>query len=171
MCMSVPQIAVLRIWIRTSLAPSFGSGISLSQIPGARSAFTSAFICSTPRSASNTKLAAGDDKCFDRPVELTAIVSRAHLGAYARLTHRHDGKGKADHIHAMIEETVGEPCRERGVAQHHGHDRVLARHDVEPGVGHVAAEVLRVLGEPRAQLCAVLDEIEHAQGRRGYHRR
>src|SRR5688572_28084016 len=139
MCMSVPQIAVLRIRIRTSLAPSFGSGISLSQIPGARSAFTSAFICSTPPSASNTELAAGNDECLDRPVELTAIMSRAHLRAYARLAHRHDGKARSDHIHAVIEEAVGEPGRERGVAQHHGQDRVLARHDVEPGVCHVAA--------------------------------
>src|SRR5688572_10062634 len=102
MCMSVPQIAVLRMRIRTSLAPSFGSGISCSQIPGARSAFTSAFICSTPRLTQDTELAAGDDECLDRPVELTAIVSRAHLSADTGLAQRHDGKGKADHIDAMI---------------------------------------------------------------------
>ncbi len=42
--MSVPQIAVLRIRISTSFGPTLGSGTSSSQIPGARSALTSAFM-------------------------------------------------------------------------------------------------------------------------------
>ena len=35
MCMSVPQIAVLAISISTSFGPTRGSGMSVSQMPGA----------------------------------------------------------------------------------------------------------------------------------------
>ena len=47
--MSVPQIAVLRTLMRTSLGPSFGSGISSIQMPGARCDLTSAFMTDVTR--------------------------------------------------------------------------------------------------------------------------
>ena len=44
MCMSVPQIAVFFILIRTSFGPIFGSGTSCIQMPGSALALTSAFM-------------------------------------------------------------------------------------------------------------------------------
>jgi hypothetical protein len=42
--MSVPQMAVFAISMITSFGPAFGSGMSSSQMPGAASFLTSAFI-------------------------------------------------------------------------------------------------------------------------------
>ena len=39
-----------------------------------------------------------------------------------------------------------------GIADHDGHDRVLARHEPEARRLHALAEVLRVVGQLRAQL-------------------
>src|SRR5512134_1514644 len=100
MCMSVPQIAVLRIRIRTSLCPTAGSGTSSIQMPGARRDLTSAFMFLplTFLAADHTELAAHLDAGRDRPVELPDRVPRAHLRADARLAHRHDGVREADDV-------------------------------------------------------------------------
>jgi hypothetical protein len=45
----------------------------------------------------------------------------------------------------FLQQRRGDLLRELGVAEHHGHDRVLARHDREAGAGHRLAEELRVL--------------------------
>src|SRR6185437_16864370 len=134
MCMSVPQIAVLPISISTSLWPTFGSGTSSSQIPGAASFLTSAFNGPTSPHAvrracslHDPKLFAHRAECLDGLVQLLARERRRHLGADSRLTLRHHGVGKADHIDAALEEAIGHAAGKNGIAQHHGDDGMLTR--------------------------------------------
>src|SRR6186713_249865 len=110
MCMSVPQMAVLAISISTSLGPTFGSGTSSNQMPGAASFFTNAFIswpaANLPRGSRKRdpdrvaardapnrlpslyypKLFAYSRKRFDSAIQLVAGQRGRHLGADARLS-------------------------------------------------------------------------------------
>src|SRR5579863_4246524 len=109
MCMSVPQMAVLAISMSTSLGPTFGSGMSLSQIPGAACSFTSAFIvfllvragaCGRcAGSANHAEIAPDAGEGRHRPLELLAGQRRGHLGADACLPLRHHRIGEADDVH------------------------------------------------------------------------
>src|ERR1700676_2546841 len=105
MCMSVPQIAVLRMRISTSFGPIVGFSTSAIQIPGSALAFTSAFIansCSI-RSGKCAELAPGGAKGSYGLVELRAAVGRRHLRANAGLAMRNHGKRETDDAHAELE--------------------------------------------------------------------
>ena len=71
------------------------------------------------------------DECGGRGLEHRARVAGAHLGADARLAHRHDRVGEADRVDAELEQAVRHAHGERGIAEHHRDDRVLAGHQVE----------------------------------------
>ena len=58
---------------------------------------------------------------------------------------RHHRVGEADDVDAFVEQRVGHARRQRGVAQHHRHDRMLAGHEVEASAGHRAPETLAVV--------------------------
>src|SRR5215469_8255568 len=104
MCMSVPQIAVLAISMSTSLGPTFGSGMSVSQMPGAACCLTSAFMafsllgsiaslkgCGQKRAVASTnhaELAPDGGERLERLNELLAGMGRRHLRADACLTLR-----------------------------------------------------------------------------------
>ena len=60
--------------------------------------------------------------------------------------------GEPDHVDALLEHRLRHPSRQRRVAEHHGHDRMLARQHVEPGGLHLGPEEPRVVLEPVAEL-------------------
>src|SRR5579863_5947860 len=113
MCMSVPQIAVFAISISTSFGPTRGSGMSVSQMPGAACSLTSAFIGSLSSdggegaSADDAQLAADAREGVERLLELRARERRGHLGADACLPLGHHGVGEADDVHPLLEEALG----------------------------------------------------------------
>src|SRR6516225_3995653 len=102
--MSVPQIAVFAISMSTSLGPTWGSGISSSQIPGFACCLTRAFM---RLSVEDPELAADAGEGFQRRPELLACQSRGHLRADARLALGHDRVGEADHVHPAREQRIG----------------------------------------------------------------
>src|SRR5579864_2856945 len=104
MCMSVPQIAVLATAMSTSLGPTAGSGMSLSQMPGAASCLTSAFM--SLLSAQHAEFASDAFERLQGAGQLLAGECRGHLGADARLTLGHHRVGEADDVH---------PARQQGI--------------------------------------------------------
>ena len=62
------------------------------------------------------------------------------LGADARLAQRHDRVGERDGVDAVLEQRLGGGARAVRVAEHHRHDGVLARHDVEAERRELAPE-------------------------------
>ena len=104
MCMSVPQIAVLRMRISTSLGPMVGSATSISQMPGSALALTSAFMGGS--SGDEAELAPGGGECRDRLLEVGARVGGAHLRADPRLPLGDDGEREADHVHAQLQQAL-----------------------------------------------------------------
>src|SRR5215470_15948547 len=122
MCMSVPQIAVLAISIRASFGPTFGSGMSSSQMPGAACCLTSAFMGTFAGrgggALDDLELAADTREGRDRLLELRAAERGRHLRADARLALGHDREGEADDVHALGEQLLGHAAGERGVADH-----------------------------------------------------
>src|SRR5690242_12230509 len=133
MWISVPQIAVLRMRIITSLWPTSGFLTRVSDRPGPGSSLVSAFIVDR-RDSSFVDCAERFADLRERgngPIELRIGMRGAHLRPDARLAFRHDGIGKTNHVNAFIEQRVGHPCRERRVAQHDGDDRMPTRHEGE----------------------------------------
>src|SRR6516164_8830463 len=158
MCMSVPQIAVFAISMSTSLGPTWGSGISSSQMPGFACCLTRAFM---RLSVKDPELAAYAGEGVQSRLELRACQARGHLRADARLALRHHRVGEADHVHPAREQRVGHARGERRIAEHHRDDRMLAGFQVEARGGESGAEEARVIEELRSQLRAVLEQIEH----------
>src|SRR3974377_879433 len=150
MCMSVPQIAVFCIRIRTSWGPIFGSGTSIIQMPGSAFALTSAFMAAP--SAEYAELAPGGREGRDLALEVGVRVCRIHLRADPRLALRHDREREADDVHAELEQPVGPARREARLAEHHRDDRVLAGHQREAGGTEPGAKQAGIVPEPRAQL-------------------
>src|SRR5215469_10775184 len=103
MCMSVPQIAVFAISISTSFGPTLGSGTSASQMPGARSFLTSAFM----RSRQYAELAAHAGERLDRPIDIGGRERGGHLGPDPGLTLGDDRVGEADDVDTPLEQRVG----------------------------------------------------------------
>src|SRR5580704_14989 len=175
MCMSVPQIAVLAISMSTSLCPTVGSGMSSSQMPGVECCLTSAFMFFfrelSARRAEYTQLAADVGEGLQRTLELAALERRRHLGANARLALGHDREGEADDVHAALEQRIRHAAGERGIAEHHRDDRMLAGLEVESRPREAGAEEARVVEQLRAQLRGVLEELEHGKTRSRDHRR
>ena len=81
---------------------------------------------------------------LDRELQIFAGMGRRNLGADARGTVRDYRIEKADHVNAFRQHRVSEFRGERGVAQHHGHDRMRAGQNVKTELGHAFAEKLRV---------------------------
>src|SRR3984893_2777799 len=147
MCTSVPQIAVLRTRIRTSLWPTSGFFTSTSFRPGPGVTLASAFIVSSMAigpSANGAKRLANLGERGNRALDLFRIVRGAHLGSQARLALGHDGVRKADHVNAFFEERVRGARSEPGITEHNGNDRVVPRHKIEAQPGQRLAKVLRV---------------------------
>src|ERR671911_324257 len=116
MWMSVPQMAVLRMRISTSLGPGSGRGSSPSQIPGSGFDLINAFM---PASCvDDADFRACLPECRDCLCEHRPRMRRAHLGANARLTERDDRIGKANCVDAELEQAVRHAHRERGVTDH-----------------------------------------------------
>src|SRR5579863_4079835 len=148
MCISVPQIAVLAILISTSLWPTLGSGMSLSQMPGAACSLTNAFMAAFPAAAASVnqaQLPADLAEGRERPLELGARMGGGHLRADARLTLRHHRVGEADDVDAALEERIGHAASERRITQHHRDDRMLAGLQAKAGARQPVAEEARVL--------------------------
>src|SRR5512134_1140175 len=101
MWMSVPQIAVLRIRISTSLGPASGFGNSPSQMPGRGSALINAFMSLSL--ADDAEFPARLPECGDRRLQHRAGMACAHLRADPRLAERHDRVGEADRIDSEFE--------------------------------------------------------------------
>jgi len=78
--------------------------------------------------------------------------------------------GEADDVHALGEHRVGHPRRQGRVAEHHRHDRMLARQDREAAGAHLRAEEPRVGLEPVAQVGRFLEHADRLE-RSGRHRR
>src|SRR5688572_22571212 len=169
MWMSVPQIAVLRMRISTSFGPGTGFGSSPSQIPGSGRDLIRA--CMVLSLAGHAELAPGLDKGLRRGFEHLARVARAHLSPDPRLAHRHDRVREADGIHAELEQAVRHAHGERGVADHHRNDRMLAGQQPESRGRKLRPEPGGVLRELLARPGRGLEEIEHGEGRRRDHRR
>src|SRR6185436_1311561 len=167
MWMSVPQIAVFRMRIMTSLCPTSGVLTSVSVSPGARSSLASAFIMfvALPFSVNRAERLADFRERGDGGVDLFVRVQRAHLRSDARLALRHDRVREPDHVDSLGEERIRHPRGERGVAEHHRDDRVAARHEVEPVRGHLPTEPLAVRRNAPAEPAALvaLQKLEDAQ--------
>src|SRR5262245_30390930 len=161
MWMSVPQIAVLRIRISTSFGPGSGFGSSPSQMPGSGRDLINAFM--PPSLADDAQFPSRLAERFDGALEHRARVAGAHLRADARLAHRHDGIGEADHVDAEREQPVRHASRQHRVAEHDGDDRVLARHQRETERRHAGVEPRRVVGEPAAWPAGGLEQVEHGE--------
>src|SRR5437588_124111 len=147
MCTSVPQMAVLRTRIRTSLWPTSGLLTWTSFRPGPGVTLASAFILSfmpIGPSVNGAERLADLGERGNRAFDLFRIVRGAHLGSQARLALGHDGVRKADHVNAFFEERVRGARSEPGIAEHNGNDRVVPRHKIEAEPGQRLAKVLRV---------------------------
>src|SRR6266496_305204 len=147
MWMSVPQIAVFAIRIITSLWPTSGFFTRVRVSPGARSSLASAFIASLQHADGMADFA----ERGDGPLDLRLGVGGGHLRADARLALRHDRIRKADHVDAFGEQRIGHPRGERGVAQHHGDDRMRSGHEIKAQPRHFAPEALAVFAHSRAE--------------------
>src|SRR6266513_940678 len=147
MWMSVPQMAVLRMRIRTSLWPTSGLFTSTSFRPGPGVTLASAFIVSSmpiDPSGNGAERLADLGERGNRAFDLFRIVRGAHLGSQARLALGHDGVRKADYVNAFFEERVRGARSEPGIAKHNRNDRVVPRHKIEAEPGQRLAKVLRV---------------------------
>src|SRR6185369_1615539 len=102
MCMSVPQIAVLRMRISTSLGPTAGLGPSVIQMPGSRRALASVLMRQVYRVfvalPCDAELPADLRERRDGALDVLRLVRRGHLRADARLAARHDREREADHV-------------------------------------------------------------------------
>ena len=99
-------------------------------------------------------------------VEIGGRVRRRHLRADPRRAARNDREREADRVDAQLGRSLlGEARGGDLVADHHGHDRMLAGEDVEPELGHAGAEVGGVVAEVVAQLGGALDQIERGEAR------
>src|SRR5436190_7817514 len=89
---SVPQIAVLRMRIITSLCPISGFLTRVSVKPGAGSSFDSAFIEKTANelSSAHTERFADFRERSSCAIDLLIGMRRAHLRSYARFAFWHD---------------------------------------------------------------------------------
>ena len=88
-------------------------------------------------------------------------MRRAHLRADARLTLRHHRIEETGDIDAFLQQTSGHGLRLLGVVDHHRHDRMHARLDVETGGTHLLAEIAGVVLEPVAQIVGTGEHVEH----------
>src|SRR5579883_2223496 len=167
MCMSVPQMAERCTLMSTSLWPTVGSGTSSSHMPGSARSLTSAFMDSSG-DGDDAELAPGGGEGGDDLVELTGGVRGAHLRADACLAVRHDGEGEGDHVHARLEQPLGERDRARRIAQHDRHDRVLAGEEIVAEALHLLAKIARVVTQLIAQAPRGVEQLEHLEGGRGH---
>src|SRR5688572_8965159 len=193
MCMSVPQIAVLRTLMSTSLWPTRGSGMSCSQMPGSARALTRAFMVGAGFALFAVLLAGSEDgarvantannanpapillddgelapdlcECVDGAVQVRPREARGHLRADARLALRHHREREADDVDAVREQAVGHAHREARIAQHDRDDGMLAGNQVEAQRAHAFAEVARVVEQALAELGRLLEQVEHAHAR------
>src|SRR5436309_14259188 len=87
MCRSVPQIAVLRIRIMTSLCPTSGFFTRVSVRPGARSCLANSFTCEflVEPSAAHSQGRPDPSKRPYRAVELLGGLPGAHSPAESEL--------------------------------------------------------------------------------------
>ena len=76
---------------------------------------------------------------LDAATDLVLGVRRRQLHADARRAAGHHREAERRHVHAALLQRVGDARRERGVAEHDGHDRVLAGQQVE-ALGLVMSE-------------------------------
>src|SRR5262249_48805985 len=87
-----------------------------------------------------------------RAGELIGGVSSRDLGTDSCLSHRHDGKRKADDIHALLQKvfrhTTG-PCR---ITDHHRNDWMFSGNDIETKFRHPHSKELRVLVKTHQQV-------------------
>src|SRR5689334_20840711 len=90
-------------------------------------------------------LATGRRECFDGAVELRPCQCRGHLRPDARLPLGNHREGEPDDIDPELEQAIGHAPGERGIAQHHGNDGMLARLQVEAGPRHALTEVARIV--------------------------
>src|SRR4029077_20315909 len=128
MCMSVPQIAVLAISIMTSLGPTFGSGMSSSQIPGAACCLTSAFMVVVLPDRVSLRRRVHGRPCGTRPGRASVVPGWARRGSGGGC-----GRGRghsraeppppagdareaeADDVDAFLEQPLGHAPGERGI--------------------------------------------------------
>src|SRR5262249_52744513 len=154
---SVPQIAVCRIRIITSLWPTSGFFTRASTRPGPRSSFANAFITRLlpdPSSHDPERPADAPERRHGA-IDFVVGVRCAHLRADPGLALGQNGIGKADHIDTFGEQRVGHPRRELRVAQHYGDDRVLAGDEREARCRHRTTEPLAVRAHTPAQCHAL----------------
>src|SRR5450755_4169280 len=178
MCTSVPQMAVLRTRIRTSLWPTSGLFTWTSFRPGPGVTLASAFIVSSMaigQSANGAERLADLGERGDRAFYLCRIVRGAHLGSQARLALGHDGVRKADHVNAFLEERVRKTRGKLRVTEHDRNDRMVPRDQIEAKPGERIAKALSVLADARSHRAAFfaakeLDHLERGRGDAGGHR-
>src|SRR5690606_9821187 len=103
-------------------------------------------------SGDDTEVAADAGEGVDGAVEVFAGVGGGDLGADAGLALGDHREEEADRVDAFLEQALGELLRQRRVVQHHRHDRMRARAQLEAGGFHALAEVRGVRGQPLAQL-------------------
>src|SRR5690606_32591531 len=97
MWMSVPQMAVFLIRIKTSSGPISGTGASIIQIPGSAFCLARAFM-TFPWRLDDGKGFSGFFKSGDGAVEMRAVMHGGHLRADPRHALRHDRIGKGRYI-------------------------------------------------------------------------
>src|ERR1700687_3988408 len=147
MCASVPQMAVLRTRIRTSLCPTSGLLTWTSCNPGSRVTLASAFIVSSMAMgplANGAERLANPGKGGNGTIDLCRRVRGAHLVSQPRLALGNDEVRKADHVNTFFEERVRGPCRELGITEHDRNDGVVTRNQIEAQPGQRFAKVLAV---------------------------
>src|ERR1700733_14020877 len=132
MCISVPQIAVFATSMSTSFGPTFGSGMSLSQMPGAACSLTSAFMllplwgrCRRP-SMDHSQLTADLRERLQRARQLLTGEGGRHLRADARLAAGYHRGGGADGVPPACQQRIGHAAGECRIPEHQRNDRVLA---------------------------------------------
>src|SRR5881394_2460752 len=70
-------------------------------------------------------------KLFEREFKVFTRVRGRDLGPDTRLSFRDDRIGETNDIHALLQHCVCDLRRERGIAEHDGHDGMRSRQDVE----------------------------------------
>src|SRR5215469_5496628 len=102
-------------------------------------------------------------------LEVLAAVRGGYLYPDPRLSGRDHRITEADHVYALFQEQVGHPGGARGVADHHGHDRVVTGQDVKAEGGHPLAEPGGIVAQAVPQVIAALQQVQDLQ--RGTHHR
>src|ERR1700752_1504654 len=155
MCMSVPQIAVLRMRMSTSLGPTWGLGASVIQMPGSRFVFARVLMCSSLACRSILGPLAPTEVAMTKSQGIMAALTVLNAAFALVSVSQAQGTGAAPEVvRARMLEIVDAQGRVRASIQVHPANPRVRMPDGSPQEESVVLRLINGDGKPGVKIAA-----------------